>query len=251
METNLVYQTVSAALKAHENPPVTEWIIAVSSGLGALGVIFIVWQAMTMKKQLIAMVSQTQMMGHQVRLMNEEMVNAHELARRQRANDLMMEWSKGISKHGSITRQFIEKLDKNQCNALANQEPFTISVALESFFSKCLVQATQAEDKDIIKNASGVIEVTKAQASILRSGMVGYLNLLESILSARHYGIADRDMIKEQFAYLYDEKEGHFMLNGYRQALGVKKLPSIHAFYLELKEDAEAKGGGKPQIASS
>lgn len=86
------------------------------------------------------------------------------------------------------------------------------------------------------------IELTKRQVRKLRHCIISYLNLLESILVAWQYSIADREIIEDQFSFLFSPKEGHNALQDYRIACGAEEAyPAIAIFCMHLESKAKKK----------
>lgn len=83
----------------------------------------------------------------------------------------------------------------------------------------------------------------------MRWEIVTYLNSLESILSAWRHNTADKEMIEEQFRYMVSPKDGHYILEKFREAAGgAHTYPSIDQFVSHLKT-VRANPNGKPKVA--
>ncbi len=75
-----------------------------------------------------------------------------------------------------------------------------------------------------------------AEVVVWRWEVVCYLNMLESILSAWHHGIADKKIIEEEFKYLIDPKDNHGLLPKFRKVAG-DSYPAITAFANHLQKE--------------
>ena len=165
----------------------------------------------------------------------------YEKLKREKAVDLLIEWSKFLRQKTSIARKFAEKLDEGQSISLAKQESFNIDRKLfklaEAFFGEKI-----DDDKESY-------ELNEEQVAKLRWEVVSFLNLLESILTAWRHNIADRDILLEEFQYLVNPEEGDYILEKFRKAAGGRKTyPAIDDFVEELKKIKEGKNSGKGPI---
>ena len=140
------------------HPSITDWITAISTAILALGVLIAMYQLTFSKYSLRC---------------------EHERSRRERANDLLLEWSKNLNPKGSASRKFAEKLDKNQTIALFNQEEFEKD---ETQF-KLLCAVVDNNDMKI-DGQSKKYKVLQKLSIELRWEVVSYLNKLESIIMA-------------------------------------------------------------------
>ena len=78
----------------------------------------------------------------------------------------------------------------------------------------------------------------------LRWEIITYLNILESVFIAYRHNVADKKIIKEQFRYLVNPTENHFVLEEFRKASGEENYPGIRDFAKELlKEKSETTEG--------
>jgi len=138
----------------------------------------------------------------------------HERSRREKAVDLLFEWSKALKKEWAIVRKIIETLTEEQCREVFAQQKITIpekqkKLLLHFFDEKVL------EEKE-----SGEAVLSEAQSSELRWHAISYLNSLEAVLIAWQYSVVDRGMVESQFGYLFRPEQGHSALKYFRVAAG-------------------------------
>ncbi len=160
----------------------------------------------------------------------------HERSRREKAVDLILEWSKNLNEKSSIARKFAETLDAQKSLSLFKQEPFEIdSKSLELFFGYIGKKKEEGNDK---------YKLTFEEVTKVRWDVIKYLNVLESILSAWRHNIADNEMIREQFKYLVKPSEGHDVLKEFRKA-AENSYPAIDEFVSKLENNENKEGKEK------
>ena len=162
----------------------------------------------------------------------------HERSRREKAVELLLEWTKNLNEKSSLARKFAETLDQKQSISLFKQEAFetekTNKRILEGYFGK-----------EIKEN--GNISLSVEEVSKIRWDVISYLNLLEAVLMAWRHNIADKEMILEEFKYLVKPSEGHDVLKEFRIAAG-DTFPAIGEFVEEIERNNLQKAG-KNKIA--
>lgn len=162
----------------------------------------------------------------------------HERSRNEKAVDLIRDWTKVLNQKSSAARKIVEQLDKQTCVKLSKQEKFSID---KSDANIHLLKVLFGED---FKSQNDKIEIDVAKATQLRWEIVTYLNILESVLIAYRHNVADREIIKEQFRYLVNPNENHFVLEEFRKVVGDESFPGIKDFAKELiTEKGQTKEG--------
>jgi hypothetical protein len=101
-------------------------------------------------------------------------------------------------------------------------------------------------ERDTQLNPNGQIDLSPSETTHLRYMMVRYINTLESILATWRHNVADREIIREEFGYLFDPKKGHHLLKEFRAVLGDDNYPAIRDFEADLKSNPLRVG--KPQL---
>jgi hypothetical protein len=143
----------------------------------------------------------------QVNLLKSQICSDHERSRREKAVDLCLEWSKFLKENTIISRSLVENFSIDQAQQLWRFDPLIIKSTNKPVIDACFsYQNGFYEEKD------GNIIISRRGSSFLRWHIIGYLNMLESILSARRHSIADRDIIKEEFKYLLEPTKGRIQI---------------------------------------
>jgi len=169
---------------------------------------------------------------------------SNDISRRKVALEAMQKWTTSLTKKSSLARKIVESLDSEQCRALKNEEEFKISDLQEK---RLTLYFDDVNNK--LKTESGLVTIDAGNSSVLRWEIITYLNSLENVLVTWRHNISDRDIIEEQFSYLYSEVDNHNVVDTFRTAIGVSSYPSINEFIQSLKEEKEnSKKKGKKKI---
>lgn len=205
------------------DPFIMDWKLIFDTGLKLIfgsGLLFALWR---------------------IYLLQRKYVEDHELARRTKAIDCVLEWSKSLSPKSAAARKLVEAFSPDQCRRLLRQEPLAISVRhtrlVKSVFPSFVFTKGQKEKK-----------LSDDQLMELRWVIISYLNLLESILCARRHGVADPDIIDEEFQYLVSPAEGHFVLEAFRQACGGPKAFPAAQEFVDILKATGLPAPGKPAL---
>lgn len=205
---------------------IAEWITALSTLGTAIGVFF-VWQ-------------QAQLLREQLKLLWAQTKDDHDRSRRTMACNCAMEWSKQLHHKGSLCRKLVETFTEEQARKLYAQESFSLPLDKKDLVLACL----EAPLSTTITELHGQLHLSVEQVSHLRWQVVSYLNVLESVLIAARHGVADANIIKEEFSYLVNRQKGHFILRNYRVAAGGKQTyPAIEDFVQKLQSEATLEPG--------
>lgn len=174
----------------------------------------------------------------------------HEKGRREKAVELLLSWTLNIKPEANSAMKIVERFNKEQCVALHKEETFSVDCILYSEIEAIVPSKKKIapEEKDLKarceicngdKKSQCVhdIELTVKQVKKLRYLIISYLNLLESVLVAWQHGIADKDIIEQQFAFLVKPKEYKNCLEDFRVACGSEvSYPAIETFCRTLEE---------------
>ncbi len=187
---------------------------------------------------------QLKILNKQLDLLREQIKIDYEKLKREKAVNLLIEWSKFLRQKTSLARKLAEQLDDKQSRELFKQEPFKINKKLfklaEAFFD---IKNDKKDDE---------YELNEDQVARLRWEVISFLNFLESILTAWRHNIVDRNIIMEEFQYLINPEEGYYILEKVRKAAGGRKVyPAIDDFVEKLKEIKEGKTPGKGPIVKN
>ena len=181
----------------------------------------------------------------------------HDEKRREKTVDYMLKWSESLSWETSYAIKIVETFNHHQCISLYKTIPFEVdyktkealcpicSRYLKNTCKDCLgrkihIKPLKKQKKSTTPNSSKnkeklyVIDVT--QCAEIRWYVIKYLNYLEALLISWKEGIVDREIIEEQFYYLYNPISGRDTLQSFRNVAGDgKSYPTIEEFCLELR----------------
>jgi len=184
----------------------------------------------------------------QVKLLQAQITDDHERSRRDTAVKFGFEWATRIKQTSAQCRHFVDGLSFEQASDLFHQKPFKVPSEKKSMLVGCLVGVT---DESALKEENGFIQLREKDVAHIRWQVITDLNLLETILSAWHHSIADKDIIMEEFHYLISREKGHTILKNFRDAAGGNDVfPSIAQFVKAIdKQRAEEEPPGKLPLA--
>lgn len=189
----------------------------------------------------------------------------HDEKRREKTVDYMIKWSDSLRWETAYALKIVEGFNYEQSQSLYKGEPFEVNRAtkeklcaicshyLTPSCKKCLenvqIQCQKDESKKDSKKCQIHIDVScqnkmyqidARQCAEIRWYIIKYLNTLETILISWKEGIVDREIIKEQFYYLYNPEDGSDTLQAFRNVAGKgKSYPTIEEFCLELRNNRQ------------
>lgn len=173
----------------------------------------------------------------QVGIAHQQLKADHERSRREKSVELLMEWTKQIKKEGAVARKIIETFDAEQCRELFNQQEIKIAKKHKKLLSE-FFKGNSFEEGEGAEENDNDITLSESQSAELRWHAVSYLNSLESVLVAWQYSVVDRDVIEQQFSYLFKPADGHAALHDFRVAAGGEKsYPAIEVFSNHVEEN--------------
>lgn len=163
----------------------------------------------------------------------------HEEMRRIKTVEVMENWSTSLKKETSFAEKIVEGFTEEQCRCLYLKEEFELDckkgrdicqICKETVHDDLKAQCNKCIDGNKFKLAG-------AQLSEFRWYVVGYLNMLESVMTAWNLNIVDRKEIEDQFQYLYNPEKGWNALKAFRVAAGGSNAyPNIERFIQEMEE---------------
>jgi hypothetical protein len=210
---------------------VADWITAASSVISAAAIILI-WR-------------QTRLSARQTELLAGQITSDHDRSRREKAAELILEWSKQLRRNASIARNFTDSLSEEEALSLYEQRPFSVASNKESMIIGSL-SGVLDESKMQLEKENNHIHLTAEQVATINWLALSYLNTLESILSGWRHNIADRDMIQEEFGYLVSPSKGRSIMKNYRLALeGKDRYPAIEEFAALMQNEHTGVSQGK------
>lgn len=167
----------------------------------------------------------------------------HKKSRREKACELLLEWTEKRNKEMFYAKNVVETFTIKQCRKLYLEEEFKLDASICSDIIKFFDIDIKAQ-----QNPDDVLD--KIAVRELKHFVTLYLNLLESILAAWQYSIADREIIEDEFSSFYSPKEGHNFLQNYRIACGNEdKFPAIELFCMRIENKRKQKLKEKGNIA--
>jgi hypothetical protein len=201
-----------------------EWVTAIGTVATAGGVLFL-WK--------------------QLKLMRIQVTADHERSRRENSINYLFEWTKGLLRSSSLARRLVEVLDERQTKALVREEELTLS----KFHKDLVLGVLSAVPPPTLKETADEIHLDKRQVAEIRWQVVRYMNILESIFVAARHKVADKNILVEQFDFLFNPEEGHYFLKKFREAMGgAKAYPALSELEEELKARHDKRTAGLPEI---
>lgn len=176
----------------------------------------------------------------------------HEEMRRIKTVEVMENWSTSLKKETSFAEKIVEGFTEEQCRSLY----FKGEIILDCKKGQDICQIckegvgdnAQAQCKKCIIDKDK-FRLAGAQLSEFRWYVVGYLNMLESVMTAWNLNIVDREEIEDQFQYLYNPERGWNALEPFRVAAGGSKAyPNIEKFIQEMKNRRSEEHPGRKEL---
>ena len=169
----------------------------------------------------------------------------HDRSRRHMAVEMLKFWVINLDSHTSSASKFVENLGKNECLAIYNGEEFSLADKnnIESL-KKCFDKNEMPDELLNIKTES--VKVSANTSYHIRQLIVHYLNMLETIMLSARHNIADKDIVHEQFKYLYNKDTQKTLLQQFRATINAAdNFPAITQYILHL-ESVHKKDGKEP-----
>jgi hypothetical protein len=127
-------------------------------------------------------------------------------------------------------------MTSDQCEAISNATKLTISTDHKLHLLNILqLRFPEFADELEKMNKSSAYEIEGQYLQYIRHIAIRYLNMLESILLAWTTGVADQAILENEFAYLFDEKDGRSAMEGLRKKVGMSTFPAIEEFMKALR----------------
>lgn len=226
-----------------------QWIIAGASTVSALAIVIAAFQIRISLNGISISKESLDKIAEQIDISRSVYMDSHELERRKKAIVLLKDWSLYLSEHGTAAKGFVSKLNKEQCKEIISEKELIVDEKYKDYLERNIPNIGEIKKTDDCRERE--VKLSRFQSSIIRRQCSSYLNLLETILSASRYGIADNDMITEQFSNLVTSDLDDPILNTFRIAIGgVDAYPSIHDFVDKILDRYKPKTG-KTQLGES
>lgn len=167
----------------------------------------------------------------------------HERTRREKAIELLLEWTKGITRETNAAKKIVEKFNADQCRKLFLEEEFKVDCQLYDEIIETLNEKSEKDEKcndckgkAKEKECDCLVMLNRRQIKKLRWHVISYLNLIESILVSWQYSVAEREIIEQQLSFMVSPKEGRNVLEDFRIAAGAEEsYPAIEIFCNHLE----------------
>lgn len=161
----------------------------------------------------------------------------HRRSRRQIALEMISSWASFTSPETSSVNRLVEKMTPDQCGALANLTKLAIDADQKHLLLNILQLRFPEIDSKLESFKKGsAYEIEGQYLLYIRHIAVRYLNKLESVLLCWTMGIADQQIIEEEFSYLFDEKQNRTAMEGLRKKVGIEAFPAIERFMDALRK---------------
>lgn len=233
-----------------------EWVSAIASAIGAMGILFVALQTWlasrslrvshaTLEKaatQLELTQKALNQTAEQICLSQKTYIDSHELERRKNAIELMIDWSSFIERSGTASKNFSERLDWRDTEKLFKEQALAIDKKYKDYLER---DVQDLPPIDPPSDGKDQVTLNQEHTAVIRRQVASYLNHLESILAARRHGVADRKMLKEQFENLVVPERGKSILRNFRILAGGKMaFPAIDEFVGEINSVKETPSPG-------
>ena len=170
-------------------------------------------------------------------------------SRREKTVDMIMYYSKNISKETKSIEKIVANFTDEQCQDLYNGTPFRIDQSTKEKICNICPEKSKCRELSESSNLKPCEESTEQYCIkenilyFLRGNIISYLNTLESVLLSWQLGIVDQQAIEEQFLFLDKKRQRERALEIFRNIAGNgHSYPAIEKFYqhLQKKRDAAA-----------
>lgn len=177
---------------------------------------------------------------HEVGEARRQLKADHERSRRELTLTLMHQWNTSISAVTAVAEKIVKRLSDEQCRKLANFQSFGLAPEHRQLLENCLADLLP---KDPLTEHGGQIVLSINQVTRLRFLAVEYLNQTETVLMGWHMSVVDREVIENEFQFLFDDKIGDDALAKFRTAMGGKEaFPALHEFGKMIGERKQQEG---------
>ena len=210
----------------------TDWIIAVSSLLSASAIVFLWKQAVLLKRQ-------NDSTGQEIDTLRKQIRADHERSRKEKAQKLCLTWSLELEQHSRSAVALVANLDHQACLDIIEEKPIKISGRWKNNLLSCLVDFC---DEDSLKKDGNYFLLEESHSARIRYLVVKVLNILESILVSWKHGIADTQIIEEEFSPIMIKKGNKYILETFRNAFGKSSYPAIEEFTVCLQKKEQHSG---------
>jgi len=219
-----------------------QWIIAGASCISAFAIVAAAIQIKLSFESIVISKNNLENIAEQLNLGRKVYIDSHDSERRKKAISLLKDWTLFLADNGTAAKGFVAQLGKEQCKEILNEAEVIVDEKYKDYLERNIPKIGDIEKSEECRERE--VKLSRYQSSIIRQQSSSYLNLLETILSARRHGIADKAMIYEQFANLVIADTDRPIMHNFRRSIGgIDAFPSIHAFVEEVAESQSPEAG--------
>ncbi|WP_157064280.1 hypothetical protein [Methylobacterium tarhaniae] len=212
-----------------------KWTDVGALAISSLGLLVAIVTIFMLYRQLKANMGQFGAALDQIRLNQETLKADHERSRRSLAISICMDWSRFVDAEITAVTRLIEEFDEEQCRSIRSLGELRVNRKHAQLLST-IFQKSAPDMKFDSEHLTGTDFVISGKNILfLRNAAIRYLNMLESSLAAWHYGVADEDIIVDQFQYLLDRSRNKTAIEKYRKTEGDVYFPAITAFMQKIQ----------------
>ena len=191
---------------------VLETISYLGTSILAIGIIITIFQLFVMKKSFY---------------------HNHERSRREKAINMILEWIKYTTINGTASKTFVEKLSETECRHIWEGDTFVTDTKFKESLEKKIPEFGKCEI--IQEGGKEKMRISGFQSLVLKSRVCEYINLTEMIFAAYYTNVADREILRTEFALLVSEEQNIHFLESFRKVAGGQTaFPCIYKFIEEL-----------------
>ncbi len=186
-------------------------------------------------------------------IMSQKDTNSrHDEKRREKTVEYLIKWSSSLNWETTYAIKIVETFNHKQCTALYNGLAFDVDyntkqklcIICSKHLTKTCDNCFKSEEENHENpqkqtKEEKVYKIDDRQCAEIRWFVIKYLNHLEALLISWKEGIVDKEIIEEQFSYLYDPKLGRDTLQSFRNVAGDgASYPTIEEFCLKLRNNS-------------
>jgi len=218
-----------------------QWVSAGASVVSAIGLILVAWQAIVGAKQLGVAIRQFELAAKQLELaanqldeFRKQIAADHERSRRERAIDVLSDWTKSLDKAQPSARSLVDTFSLEQCTKLREKKPIRIPIEQRKMLETALqgtdsLHELEEDGKELLLN--------EKHTSQLFYTVITHLNSIEVTLQNWLTGVADHEIIENEMQYLINPEKGRFILENFRRVAGDRKVyPAIAEFVSRIQD---------------
>ena len=116
----------------------------------------------------------------------------------------------------------VKEFDENRCYSLWRNEEIDVEIKHKQLVESCA--STLGCESEVTINKNSIL-ISKTMSAIIRPKIAHYLNTLEILATAWRHHAVDRDIIEEEFVFIFSKHKNNFPFEVFRKITGV--YPSI------------------------